>query len=257
MTTKNTPVKFTKQKMIEDINSLRKITMEKQYLKSDLGRLFPSLYCYKVVNKLIELGFLKFSEKQAQGTYFKWNFDTKVDLKLVDALFSSVLEYRNFLSKKSLEHRVMRIKKQELIKSQEKANLQVEEPILEPVKEVVMEEIKLPKLFNFWQPDEQARYLGLVPTEEEIQGWKDEIVACKKENENLKKEFNYLKSEISKQEIVIFRINSLNYDLQKKLEYYKDDENKPKLPDLESTFVKKEEDKKPFVPVLDKLKNKK
>lgn len=136
MTTKNTPVKFTKQKMIEDINSLRKITMEKQYLKSDLGRLFPALYCYKVVDKLIDLGFLKFSEKQAKGRYYKWNFDTKVDLKTVDALFSSVLEYRDYLSKKSSEHRVMRIKKQELIKSQEKANLQAEEPILEPEQEM-------------------------------------------------------------------------------------------------------------------------
>ena len=190
MTTKNTPVKFTKQKMIEDINSLRKITMEYQYLKSDLGRLFPSLYCYKVVNKLIELGFLKFSQKQAQGTYFKWTFDTKVDLKLVDALFSSVLEYRNFLSKKSLEHRVMRIKKQELIKSQEKANLQVEEPILEPTQEIAKEEKQFTELINLsireqlLPPDKLAIELGLMPTYEEIQGWKNEIDYLKDELKN-------------------------------------------------------------------------
>ena len=175
MTTKNTPVKFTKQKMIEDINSLRKMTMEKQYFKSDLGRLYPSLYCYKVVNKLIELGFLKFSEKQAQGSYYKWNFDTRVDLKTVDALFSSVLEYRNFLSKKSLQHRVMRIKKQELIKSQEKAT----SDLFPEVKEVVMKEIEMPLGFQMFSPDEQARYLGLVPTKEEIQSWKDEIEGLK------------------------------------------------------------------------------
>lgn len=255
MTTKNTPVKFTKQKMIEDINSLRKITMEKQYLKSDLGRLFPSLYCYKVVNKLIELGFLKFSEKQAQGTYFKWNFDTKVDLKLVDALFSSVLEYRNFLSKKSLEHRVMRIKKQELIKSQEKANLQVEEPILEPVKEVVMEEIKLPKLFNFWQPDEQARYLGLVPTEEEIQGWKDEIEDLKIKLDKKTIVLKDLKAEMERKDNYVY---SLVTDYQNKL--YEQEKHYEKLlseKTLEPIFVPKEDVKKPFTPVLKEIKKQK
>lgn len=329
MTTKNTPVKFTKQKMIEDINSLRKITMEKQYLKSDLGRLFPALYCYKVVDKLIELGFLKFSEKQAKGRYYKWNFDTKVDLKIVDALFSSVLEYRDYLSKKSSEHRVMRIKKQELIKSQEKANLQAEEPILEPeqemasssfdlsntkiwigdnrglskrvqekafdlgwnwmngvreimntqdknlslyfyqdrkiafgmfskdnfdkrmereifesdlfpeVEEVVMQEIELPKLFNFWSPDKQARYLGLVPTEEEIQGWKDQIKDLKNENFKLERE--------------VEKIKNLFNSLQLAFDNYK---NKV-ANHLEPTFVPKEEEKKPFVPVLDEIKKQK
>ena len=255
MTTKNTPVKFTKQKMIEDINSLRKITMEKQYLKSDLGRLFPSLYCYKVVNPLIELGFLKFSEKQAQGTYFKWNFDTKVDLKLVDALFSSVLEYRNFLSKKSLEHRVMRIKKQELIKSQEKANLQVEEPILEPVKEVVMEEIELPKLFNFWQPDEQARYLGLVPTEEEIQGWKDEIEDLKIKLDKKTIVLKDLKAEMERKDNYVY---SLVTDYQNKL--YEQEKHYEKLlseKTLEPIFVPKEDVKKPFTPVLKEIKKQK
>ena len=255
MTTKNTPVKFTKQKMIEDINSLRKITMEKQYLKSDLGRLFPSLYCYKVVNKLIELGFLKFSEKQAQGTYFKWNFDTKVDLKLVDALFSSVLEYRNFLSKKSLEHRVMRIKKQELIKSQEKANLQVEEPILEPVKEVVMEEIELPKLFNFWQPDEQARYLGLVPTEEEIQGWKDEIEDLKIKLDKKTIVLKDLKAEMERKDNYVY---TLVTDYQNKL--YEQEKHYEKLlseKTLEPIFVPKEDVKKPFTPVLKEIKKQK
>ena len=255
MTTKNTPVKFTKQKMIEDINSLRKITMEKQYLKSDLGRLFPSLYCYKVVNKLIELGFLKFSEKQAQGTYFKWNFDTKVDLKLVDALFSSVLEYRNFLSKKSLEHRVMRIKKQELIKSQEKSNLQVEEPILEPVKEVVMEEIELPKLFNFWQPDEQARYLGVVPTEEEIQGWKDEIEDLKIKLDKKTIVLKDLKAEMERKDNYVY---SLVTDYQNKL--YEQEKHYEKLlseKTLEPIFVPKEDVKKPFTPVLKEIKKQK
>jgi hypothetical protein len=242
MTTKNTPVKFTKQKMIEDINSLRKITMEKQYLKSDLGRLYPSLYCYKVVNKLIELGFLKFSEKQAQGSYYKWNFDTRVDLKTVDALFSSVLEYRNFLSKKSLQHRVIRIKKQELIKSQEKANLQVEEPILEPTQEIAKEEKQLPRLekMSFSQqlmyPDELARDLGLVPTEEEIQGWKDQIKDLKNENFKLERE--------------VEKIKNLFNNLQLAFDNYK---NKV-ANHLEPTFVPKDEDKKPFVAVLGEIK---
>lgn len=342
MTTKNTPVKFTKQKMIEDINSLRKITMEKQYLKSDLGRLFPALYCYKVVDKLIDLGFLKFSEKQAKGRYYKWNFDTKVDLKTVDALFSSVLEYRDYLSKKSSEYRVMRIKKQELIKSQEKANLQDEEPILEPVQEmaspsfdlsntkiwigdnrglskrvqekafdlgwnwmngvreimntqdknlslyfyqdrkiafgmfskdnfdkrmereifesdlfpeveeVVMQEIELPKLFNFWSPDKQARYLGLVPTEEEIQGWKDEIEDLKIKLEKESIELQRLKTEI---EVNDFYINDLKYKHQDELDkVVKRYEKLLSEKTLEPTFVPKEEEKKPFVPVLGEIK---
>jgi hypothetical protein len=248
MTTKNTPVKFTKQKMIEDINSLRKMTMEKQYFKSDLGRLYPSLYCYKVVNKLIELGFLKFSEKQAQGSYYKWNFDTRVDLKTVDALFSSVLEYRNFLSKKSLQHRVMRIKKQELIKSQEKAT----SDLFPEVKEVVMKEIEMPLGFQMFSPDEQARYLGLVPTKEEIQSWKDEIEGLKI---NLEKKSIYIKElleEIKRKDDYVYSMSFKHQDdLDQQEKRYKKLLSEKQL---EPTFVPKEEDKKPFTPVLAEIK---
>lgn len=350
MTTKNTPVKFTKQKMIEDINSLRKITMEKQYLKSDLGRLFPALYCYKVVDKLIELGFLKFSEKQAKGRYYKWNFDTKVDLKIVDALFSSVLEYRDYLSKKSSEHRVMRIKKQELIKSQEKANLQAEEPILEPAQKMtsssfdlsntkiwigdnpdlsirvqqkafdlgwtwwqdekkqikniekfclffkqsegitcsfsreafeyshefkeifesdlfpeIKQEKQLPRLekLSFAQqlmyPDELARDLGLVPTEEQIEAWKEQIAYWKHESESLrikleKKsiELKDLKTEMKRKDDYVYDMSFKNQDeLDKVVKRY---EKLLSEKTLEPTFVPKEEEKKPFVPVLGEIK---
>jgi hypothetical protein len=143
-TRKNPPVKFTKQKMIDDINSLRKITMEKQYPKGYFCKLFPSLYMYKVVDKLIELGFLKLLEKKGKGMYYKWNFDTKIDLELADALFSSTLEHKKFLQKKQSQQRFIRIKKQELIKSQEKANLQVEKSILEPIQEISEEKKELP-----------------------------------------------------------------------------------------------------------------
>lgn len=249
---KKIPVKFSKQKMIEDINSLRKITMEKQYLKSDLGRLFPSLYCYKVVNKLIELGFLKFSEKQAQGTYFKWNFDSKINLQLADALFSSVLEYRNFLSKKSSQHRIMRIKKQELIKSQEKTNLQFEEPILEPIKKVVMKEIEMPEGFQMWSSDAQARYLGLVPTEEEIQSWKDEIEGLKIK---LEKKSNYIKEllqEIKRKDDYVY---SMSFKHQEDLDQQEKRYQKLLLESsLEPIFVPKEDVKKPFTPVLAEIK---
>jgi len=255
-TQKKLPVKFTKQKMIEDINSLRKITMEKKYLKTDLGRLYPSLYCYKVINKLIEIGFLKFVEKKAKGIYYKWNFDSKIDLKLADAIFSSVLEYREFLSKKSSQHRVMRIKKQELIKSQEKANLQVEEPILEPkiqdykrefsdncVNDVCccieVTEEKLSQRFQMWSPDKQARYLGLVPTEEEIQGWKDQIKDLKNENFKLERE--------------VEKIKNLFNNLQLAFDNYK---NKV-ANHLEPTFIPKEDVKKPFIPVLKEIKKQK
>ena len=81
-------------------------------------------------------------------------------------------------------------KKQELIKSQEKANLQVEEPILEPTQEIAKEEKQFTELINLsireqlLPPDKLAIELGLMPTYEEIQGWKNEIDYLKDELKN-------------------------------------------------------------------------
>jgi hypothetical protein len=52
---KTTLAKFTKQKMIDDINSLRKTTMESQVVTTEIARTYQTLYNYKVVDKLIEL----------------------------------------------------------------------------------------------------------------------------------------------------------------------------------------------------------
>lgn len=183
-TRKNPPVKFTKQKMIDDINSLRKTTMKCQLITSDICKLYPSLYNYKIVNNLIQLGLLRLTEKKGKSSYYKWNFDSKVDLETFDALFRNVIAHKKNVKQKYAQNKIIRIKKQELINSQQKANLQLEEPILEPIKEVVMEEIELPQGFQMWTPDAQARYFGLVPTEEEVQGWKKEIEYLKDELKN-------------------------------------------------------------------------
>jgi hypothetical protein len=273
---KTTFAKFTKQKMIDDINSLRKKTMQSQVVKTDIAQTYQTLYNYKVVDKLIELGFLKLSEKKGKSSYYKWNFDTKVDLELSDALYVNVLVHRRNLTRKYAEHKIIKNNKKELIESQQQANLQVEEPILEPTQEIasssfdlsytkiwignnkelservqekafqlgwgwnlggktikntdadslyfsenliidwcklgksifsyntykeifesdlfpeVKEEKQLPRLkkMSFSQqlmsPDELARDLGLVPSEEEIEGWKKEIEYLKDELKNEK-----------------------------------------------------------------------
>lgn len=339
---KNPPVKFTKQKMIDDINSLRKTTMKCQLITSDISKLYPSLYNYKIVNNLIQLGLLRLAQKKGKSSYYKWNFDSKVDLETFDALFRNVITHKKNVKQKYAQNKIIRIKKQELIKSQQKANLQLEEPILEPVQEmasssfdlsntkiwigdnrelskrvqekafdlgwnwmngvreimntqdknlslyfyqdrkiafgmfskdnfdkrmereifesdlfpeveeVVMQEIELPKLFNFWSPDKQARYLGLVPTEEEIQGWKDEIEDLKIKLEKKSIELEDLESELALNNAYINTIeNKHKEELSEKEKQYK------KLlseKTLEPIFVPKKEDKKPFVAVLGEIK---
>jgi hypothetical protein len=267
-TRKNPPVKFTKQKMIDDINSLRKITMESEIVTSEICKTYPSLYNYKTVNDLIELGFLRLTQKKAKSSYYKWNFDSKVDLETFDALFKNVISYKKNIKQKYAQNRIIRIKKQELINSQQKANLKVEEPILEPVKEVVMEEKQLPRLkkLSFAQqlmyPDELARDLGLVPTEEEIEAWKKEIAFWKNETERLiikfekaSIELQSLKTEMKRKDDYVYDMSFKNQDeLDKVVKHY---EKLLSEKTLEPTFVPKEEDKKPLVSVLDEIKKQK
>lgn len=252
---RNPPVKFTKQKMIDDINSLRKTTMKCQLITSDICKLYPSLYNYKIVNNLIQLGLLRLTEKKGKSSYYKWNFDSKVDLETFDALFRNVIAHKKNVKQKYAQNKIIRIKKQELIKSQQKANLQPEEPILEPIKKVVMQEVKLPAEFQMWSPDSQARHLGLVPTEEEIQGWKDEIEDLKIKLDKKTIVLKDLKAEMERKDNSVY---SLVTDYQNKL--YEQEKHYEKLlseKTLEPIFVPKEEDKKPFVPVLDEIKKQK
>lgn len=341
-TQKKPPVKFTKQKMIDDINSLRKITMESEIVTSEICKTYPSLYNYKIVNDLIELGFLRLTQKKAKSFYYKWNFDSKVDLETFDALFKNVISYKKNIKQKYAQNRIIRIKKQELINSQQKANLQLEEPILEPVQEmasssfdlsntkiwigdnrelskrvqekafdlgwnwmngvreimntqdknlslyfyqdrkiafgmfskdnfdkrmereifesdlfpeveeVVMQEVKLPAGFKMWNPVAQARYLGLVPTEEEIQGLKDEIEDLKIQLDKKTIVLKDLKAEMERKDNSVY---SLVTDYQNKL--YEQEKHYEKLlseKTLEPTFVPKDEEKKPFVAVLGEIK---
>jgi hypothetical protein len=249
---KKAPVKFTKQKMINDINSLRKTTMKCQLITSDISKLHPSLYNYKIVNNLIELGLLRLSEKKGKASYYKWNFDSKVDLETFDALFRNVIAHKKNVKQKYAQNKIIRIKKQELINSQQQANLQLEEPILEPIKEVVVKEIEMPLGFQMWSPDEKARYLGLVPTKEEIQAWKDEIEGLKIKLEKKSIELKDLKSEMAwKDNHVYSLIDDFENKLAEKEKHYeKLLSEKP----LEPTFIPKEEDKKPFTPVLAEIK---
>jgi hypothetical protein len=339
---KTTLAKFTKQKMIDDINSLRKTTMESQVVTTEIARNYQTLYNYKVVDKLIELGFLKLSEKKGKSSYYKWNFDTKVDLELSDALYVNVLVHRRNLTRKYAEHKIIQNNKKELIESQQQDNLQVEEPILEPTQEIasssfdlsctkiwignnkelservqekafqlgwgwnfrgkriqntdadslyfsknliidwcelgksifsqhtykeifesdlfpeVKEEKQLPRLkkMSFSQqlmsPDELARDLGLVPSEEEIQGWKDEIEGLKIK---LQKKSTYIKElleEIKRKDDYVYSMSFKHQDdLDQQEKRYKKLLSEKQL---EPTFVPKEEYKKPFTPVLAEIK---
>jgi len=247
---KTTLTKFTKQKMIDDINSLRKKTMESQVVKTEIAQTYQTLYNYKVVDKLIELGFLKLSEKKGKASYYKWNFDTKVDLELSDALYVNVLAYRRNLTRKYAEHKIIQNNKKELIKSQEKATSDL---FLE-----VKEEKQLPRLekMSFAQqlmsPDELARDLGLVPSEEEIQGWKDEIKNLKSQIEKKSIYIKELLGEIKRKDDYVYSMSFKHQDDLKEQEKRYEKLLSEKA--LEPTFVPKEEDKKPFVAVLGEIK---
>ena len=247
---KTTLAKFTKQKMIDDINSLRKKTMESQVVKTEIAQTYQTLYNYKVVDKLIELGFLKLSEKKGKASYYKWNFDTKVDLELSDALYVNVLAYRRNLTRKYAEHKIIQNNKKELIKSQEKATSDL---FLE-----VKEEKQLPRLekMSFAQqlmsPDELARDLGLVPSEEEIQGWKDEIKNLKSQIEKKSIYIKELLGEIKRKDDYVYSMSFKHQDDLKEQEKRYEKLLSEKA--LEPTFVPKEEDKKPFVAVLGEIK---
>jgi hypothetical protein len=251
-TRKNPPIKFTKQKMIDDINALRKTTMRCQIITSDISKLYPSLYNYKIVNNLIQLGLLRLAQKKGKSSYYKWNFDSKVDLETFDALFRNVIAHKKNVKQKYAQNKIIRIKKQELINSQQKANLQLEEPILEPIKEVVMKEIEMPLGFQMWSPDEKARYLGLVPTKEEIQGWKDEIEGLKIKLEKKSIYIKELLEEIKRKDDYVYSMSFRHQeDLdQQEKRYQKLLSEKP----LEPTFIPKEDVKKPFTPVLAEIK---
>jgi hypothetical protein len=254
-TRKNPPVKFTKQKMIEDINSLRKTTMKCQLITSDICKLYPSLYNYKIVNNLIQLGLLRLAQKKGKSSYYKWNFDSKVDLETFDALFRNIIAHKKNVKEKYAQNKIIRIKKQELIKSQQKANLQTEEPISEPIKEVVMKEIEMPEGFEIWSSNAQARYLDLVPTEEEVQGWKDEIEELKSKIEKKSIELKDLKSEMAwKDNYVYSKIDDFENKLAEKEKHY---EKLLSEKSLEPIFVPKEDVKKPFTPVLKEIKKQK
>lgn len=337
-TRKKPPVKFTKQKMIDDINSLRKMTMESQIITSDICKIYPSLYNYRIANDLIKLGFLRLTQKKGKSSYYKWNFDSKIDSETFDALFKNVIIRKKNITQKYAQNKIIKIKKQELIKSQEKANLEpvqempstkfdlsntkiwigdnrglskrvqekafdlgwnwmngvreimntqdknlslyfyqdrkiafgmfskdnfdkrmereiFESDLFPEVEEVVMQEIELPKLFNFWSPDKQARYLGLVPTEEEIQGWKDEIEDLKIKLEKASIELQSLKTEMKRKDDYVYDMSFKNQDeLDKVVKHY---EKLLSEKTLEPTFVPKEKDKKTFVPVLEEVKKQK
>jgi hypothetical protein len=159
---------------------------------------------------------------------------------------------------------ILRVQKLKRIKEQienykEKANLQHEEPILEPVQEVIMQEVKLPAGFQMWNPVAQARYLGLVPNEEEIQGLKDEIEDLKIQLDKKTIVLKDLKAEMERKDNSVY---SLVTDYQNKLyeqekHYEKHYEKLLSEKTLEPTFVPKEEDKKPLVSVLDEIKKQK
>jgi chromosome segregation ATPase len=163
--------------------------MESQVVTTEIARTYQTLYNYKVVDKLIELGFLKLSEKKGKSSYYKWNFDTKVDLELSDALYINVLLYRRNLTRKYAENKIIQNNKKELIESQQDMELKQEfcdncgNDVCCCI-EITQEKEELPPYFNFLSPDEQARLLGLVPTKEEIQAWKDEIEYLKDKLKN-------------------------------------------------------------------------
>lgn len=172
---------FDKNYLIKHIGIIRNETMLNKKDNDYFIKNYPALYHYKVIFQLIKLGYLKVNS--VSGRYFyKWNFDSKVSKEDIDFIFKESYKRRGEIISRMSKNK--NIKNQELINSQQKANLKVEEPILEPVKEVAMEEIELPAGFQMWNLVAQARYLGLVPTEEEVQAWKKEIEYLKDELKN-------------------------------------------------------------------------
>ena len=172
---------FDKNYLIKHIGIIRNETMLNKKDNDYFIKNYPALYHYKVIFQLRKLGYLKVNS--VSGRYFyKWNFDSKVSKEDIDFIFKESYKRRGEIISRMSKNK--NIKNQELINSQQKANLKVEEPILEPVKEVAMEEIELPAGFQMWNLVAQARYLGLVPTEEEVQAWKKEIEYLKDELKN-------------------------------------------------------------------------
>jgi hypothetical protein len=129
----------------------------------------------------------------------------------------------------------------------------------------VKEEKQLPRLekMSFSQqlmsPDELARDLGLVPTEEEIEAWKKEISFWKNETERLiikfekaSIELQSLKTEMKRKDDYVYDMSFKNQDeLDKVVKHYeKLLSEKP----LEPTFVPKQVDKRAFTPFLGQIK---
>lgn len=172
---------FDKNYLIKHVGIIRNETMLNKKDNDYFIKNYPALYHYKVIFQLRKLGYLKVNSV-SRRYFYKWNFDSKVSREDIDFIFKESYKIRNEIINRINKNK--NIKNQELINSQQKANLKVEEPILEPVKEVAMEEIELPAGFQMWNLVAQARYLGLVPTEEEVQAWKKEIEYLKDELKN-------------------------------------------------------------------------
>ena len=134
-TLKRTKIAFTKERMISDINSLREMSMRKMMTKTDIQKSHQTLYSYKVIDRLIDLGYLRISiMKQSKiGHYYKWNFDTKVDLDTIDVIFKDVKKHKQQVAKRKLELRLLK----EQVNSEPAININ-EEQASEPLTEIIV-----------------------------------------------------------------------------------------------------------------------
>lgn len=175
---------FDKKYLIKSIGLFRDETLTKKINQNYVSSKFVTLYNYGVILELVKLGYVK--RNKSTGIYlYHWNFNSRITIDDIDIIFEKASKRRSEIL------RLMKVnwqkRKQKIL---ETPKLQIEhiEPttqeLFPEVKEVVMKEIEMPLGFQMWSPDEQARYLGLVPTKEEIQGWKDEIEYLKDELKN-------------------------------------------------------------------------
>jgi hypothetical protein len=98
---KKTRTIFTKKFMINELKKMREDLIENQMITSEITKKYSTLYCYKIFENLIFRGYIKLVDKQGKTSFYKWNFDRKLNYNLFDLLYNHGLKERNKIQQKS------------------------------------------------------------------------------------------------------------------------------------------------------------
>ncbi len=86
---------FTKERLIAEIKSLREMTINNPIGKRTMCDNYSTLYRYNIVNELINLGYLVlYHRNNSRADLYKWNFNSKISLDLIDKLFDYGIRYK-------------------------------------------------------------------------------------------------------------------------------------------------------------------